>query len=88
MDVHWLFQPVDLGLGRALTQIIAQRLGMKDVKEFSGLVWTALVIMAVMGVVSVVIATSLSPFLISNLFKMSGQLRPEINQNVICEYDN
>src|SRR5450759_1913386 len=32
----------DLGLGRALTQIIAHRLGKEEAMELSGLVWTAL----------------------------------------------
>ena len=71
------FSLFDLGLGRALTQIISQRLGREDVLELPGLAWTALAIMAMMGVVGAVIAGSLSPLLIAKVFKMPDQLRPE-----------
>lgn len=74
------FSLFDLGLGRALTQIIATRLGKEEANELPGLVWTALGIMAVMGVVGAVIAGSLSPLLIAKVFKMPGQLRPETLQ--------
>jgi len=71
------FSFFDLGLGRALTQIIANKLGTEDELKLSGLVWTALVIMAVMGFVGAVIAGFLSPWLIEKVFKMPNQLRPE-----------
>src|SRR5450759_4049184 len=38
------FSLFDLGLGRALTQIISQRLGKEEAIELPGLVWTALAI--------------------------------------------
>lgn len=71
------FSLFDLGLGRALTQIIAIRLGKEEEIELPGLVWTALAIMAVMGVIGSLIAGSLSPLLIAQVFKMSDQLRTE-----------
>jgi O-antigen/teichoic acid export membrane protein len=71
------FSLFDLGLGRALTQIIAQRFGKEDVIQLPGLVWTALIIMAVMGVIGAIIAGSLSPLLIAKVFKMPDQLRLE-----------
>jgi O-antigen/teichoic acid export membrane protein len=74
------FSLFDLGLGRALTQIIAQRLGKEEASELPGLVWTALAIMAVMGVMGGGIAGALSPFLIAKVFKMPEQLRPETLQ--------
>ncbi|MDA8429806.1 MAG: flippase [Geobacteraceae bacterium] len=74
------FSLFDLGLGRALTHIIAQRLGKEEARELPGLVWTALVIMAVMGVIGGGIAGALSPYLIAKVFKMPDQLRPETLQ--------
>ena len=74
------FSLFDLGLGRALTQIIAKRSGTDEAIELPGLIWTALAIMAVMGAVGTVIAGSLSPLLIANVFKMPDQLRPETLQ--------
>jgi O-antigen/teichoic acid export membrane protein len=74
------FSLFDLGLGRALTQIIAQRSGTKETAELPGLVWTALAIMAAMGIAGGGIAGALSPYLIEKVFKMSDQLRPEALQ--------
>jgi O-antigen/teichoic acid export membrane protein len=71
------FSLFDLGLGRALTQIIANKLEKEDAIKLSGLIWTALVIMVVMGILGAVIAGFLSPFLVSKVFKMPDQLRPE-----------
>ncbi len=71
------FSLFDLGLGRALTQIIASCLGKENVKDLSELVWTALAIMALMGVIGMVIAGSLSPILIAKVFKMPNQMRTE-----------
>jgi len=71
------FSLFDLGLGRALTQIVAKRLGKEEAIELPRLVWTALAIMAIMGVIGAVIAGSLSPLLIAKIFKMPDQLRPE-----------
>ncbi|MCX6704699.1 MAG: oligosaccharide flippase family protein [Candidatus Woesebacteria bacterium] len=67
----------DLGLGRALTQLIARGLGKEEGIELSGLVWTALAIMVVVGVIGSLIAALLSPLLIAKVFKMSDQLRSE-----------
>jgi O-antigen/teichoic acid export membrane protein len=71
------FSLFDLGLGRALTQIISQRLGKGEARDLPGLVWTALAIMAITGVIGTVIAGVISPILIANVFKMPDQLRPE-----------
>ena len=71
------FNLFDLGLGRALTQIIATRLGKKKPGEFPGLVWTALAVMTAMGFLGAVVAWNLSPFLTEHVFKMPAALRPE-----------
>ena len=71
------FSLFDLGLGRALTQIISKRLGKVDATELSCLVWTALIIMLIMGMVGAFIAGCSSPFLVSNVFNMPDQLRNE-----------
>lgn len=71
------FSLFDLGLGRALTQIVANQSGKNDLAKLPGLVWTALAIMAVMGLVGAVLAGALSPYLISKVFKMPDQIRPE-----------
>src|SRR5216110_3506099 len=39
----------DLGLGRALTQLVAQKLGAGEEKEIPSLAWTSLVLMTLLG---------------------------------------
>ena len=81
LTLAWMFigyfSLFDLGLGRALTQIISNRLSKADAIGLSGLVFTALAIMAILGVIGSVIVGVLSPLLIENVFKMPDQLRPE-----------
>src|SRR5439155_14376215 len=40
----------DLGLGRALTQLVAQKLGTGDEREVPQVVWTSLLLMLALGV--------------------------------------
>jgi len=81
LTLAWMFigyfSLFDLGLGRALTQIISNRSGKEEAMELSGLIWTALAVMAIVGVIGSVIAGLLSPVLIAKVFKMSDQLRQE-----------
>ena len=71
------FSLFDLGLGRALTQIIAERLGKDAVRELPGLVWTGLSIMVVMGVIGSVIAGGGSQVMIVKVFKIPAELHIE-----------
>ena len=75
------FSLFDLGLGRALTQIIAIRLGRENEIELSGIVWTALIVMLIMGFIGAGISGLLTPFLVNNIFKMPDNLRPESLQS-------
>jgi O-antigen/teichoic acid export membrane protein len=81
LTLAWMFigyfSLFDLGLGRALTQIIANRLGEEEATKLSGLVCTALAVMAIVGVIGSVIVGLLSPLLIAKVFKMPDPLRPE-----------
>ena len=54
----------DFGLGRALTQQVAQRLGSGRVEEVPALAWTGLAIMTVAGVVVAVILAAAAPWLV------------------------
>src|SRR6266852_4566643 len=53
----------DLGLGRALTQLVAKKLGAGEDREVPTLVWTSLVLMLLLGIVGAAIAILLSPWL-------------------------
>ena len=67
----------DLGLGRALTQTVAQRLGEGREREVPGLFWTALLIMSLIGVVGGVIVWLIAPWLIFSALKIDPLLQPE-----------
>src|SRR5437867_13017999 len=53
----------DLGLGRALTKLVAERLGRGHTEELPRLVWTALGLIAVLGVVAAALVAALAPWL-------------------------
>jgi O-antigen/teichoic acid export membrane protein len=71
------FSLFDLGLGRALTQIVAHRISRQGEAEIAGLVWTALYIMIVAGFAGGLLAGFISPFLVTKVFKMPEYLRSE-----------
>ncbi|MDP9339389.1 MAG: flippase [Acidobacteriota bacterium] len=54
----------DLGLGRALTQSVAQKLGMGEHQAIPVLVWTSLVLMFVFGLLGTAVVISLAPWLV------------------------
>lgn len=55
----------DLGLGRALTLVVAERLGQRDGADINPLVWTALWLLLVLGILGAVILWAAAPFLVA-----------------------
>lgn len=80
LSLAWLvvgyFTIFDLGLGRALTQLIATRLG-GDLDGLRSLIRTGLVAMSLLGAVGAAIATALTPMLVQRVFKVSPALGDE-----------
>jgi len=80
LTLIWLvvgyFSIFDLGLGRALTQSLAERLGRNDHESIPPLVWTALGMMACLGLVGAAVAALAAPALQHGL-KMPAALRIE-----------
>src|SRR5690349_12991599 len=54
----------DLGLGRALTQLVARKLGAGEEREIPSLVWTSLLLMLVLGTVGAAVVLLISPWLV------------------------
>ena len=72
------FSLFDFGLGRALTQAVASRLGsFKEEAELPEIVWTALAIMFALGIVSGAVLSAVSPWLVDTLLKVPPVLRDE-----------
>jgi O-antigen/teichoic acid export membrane protein len=67
----------DLGLGRALTQLVASKLGAGEEHEVPALVWTSLLLMALLGLLGAGIVMALSPWLVHSALHVPGALQRE-----------
>jgi O-antigen/teichoic acid export membrane protein len=70
----------DLGLGRALTQLVAKKLGAGEDREVPALVWTSLLLMLVLGVAGAAIIILISPWLIHSALNVPDPMEPETLQ--------
>ncbi len=71
------FSLFDLGLGRALTKLVAEKVGMGQTQEIPALVWTALSLMAILGFIGTVTVILLTPWLVLDALKTPGALAAE-----------
>src|SRR5713101_1307697 len=74
------FSFFDLGLGRALTKLVAEKLGAGETKEIPALVWTSLAIMLVVGCLGAVVFAISSPWLVRSVLRIPAQIRSETLQ--------
>lgn len=79
LAIAWMFvgyfSLFDLGLSRALTQLVARMLGSGDEEGVEGLVWTGLLLSTAVGVVGAVIMAVAAPYVALDLLEMPGELR-------------
>ncbi len=71
------FSLFDLGLGRALTKLVAEKLGEGRDDEIPVIAWTAMMLMAALGVLGAVIVAGLSSWLVGNVLKIPAELQLE-----------
>src|SRR5690349_2610185 len=71
------FSLFDLGLGRALTRMVAERLGLGREEDIPGLVWTTLGLMMGLGLAGTVAIGLVSPWLVGRVLKVPDALRGE-----------
>jgi O-antigen/teichoic acid export membrane protein len=71
------FSLLDFGVGRALTQLVSERLGRGDKEAAIPLIWTGLLLMTLLGLAGSPIVCLLSPWLISYVLKVPVQLQTE-----------
>lgn len=67
----------DLGLGRALTQVVAKKLGAGEDHEVPTLVWTSLLLMLILSAFGAMIVWAISPWLVHHIFKIPSALQAE-----------
>ncbi len=70
-------QVFDLGIGRALTKLTAERIGSERAREAPGLFWTGLAAMLALGVLVGAIVALLSPWLVRDVLNVPGPLEDE-----------
>lgn len=67
----------DLGLGRALTKLVAEQVGTEREAEVPALVWTALGLMLVFGVLGSLLGIALTPWLTQDVLRIPVELQTE-----------
>lgn len=67
----------DLGLGRALTQLVAKKLEGDDHRDLPALAWTSLLLLLLLGVLGMAAIELISPWLVNHAFKIPEGLRRE-----------
>jgi O-antigen/teichoic acid export membrane protein len=76
------FSLFDLGLGRALTQLVADKLGQEKHQEIPALFWTALLMMLALGVLGVAILLPCSSWLVYEVLHIPPFLQAESYQSL------
>ena len=71
----------DLGLGRALTQLVAKKLGAGEEREIPALVWTSLLLMVLLGLLGAAVVGLLSPWLVHRVLNVPVALQRETLQS-------
>jgi O-antigen/teichoic acid export membrane protein len=71
------FSLFDLGLGRALTQAIATRLGGDSDEDLAAVSWTALAFMLLLGVLGGLLLAGVTPLLVHRVLNIPAQLHDE-----------
>ena len=69
------FSLFDLGMGRALTKQVAEKLGAGQAQEIPAVTWTALALMLFLGLVGMGVQVALSPWLVHDALKIPPALQ-------------
>ncbi len=81
LTIAWLvlgyFGLFDLGLGRALTQVVSQAIGAGEHDKAPPIVWPALGMMAASGAIGGALLAALSPWMTHSALKVPVDLQPE-----------
>lgn len=81
LTIAWMvvgyFSFFDLGLGRAMTNLVAQKLATESDQELPAIIWTANLLMGALGVLGAIVLALLSPVLVQHLLKTPPALQLE-----------
>lgn len=71
------FSVFDFGVGRALTKLVAEALGRGDTETIPSLIWAAIGLVALLGLVGMVVLLLVAPWIIEDLLKIPLETRAE-----------
>ena len=81
LNIVWIvigyFSFFDFGIGRAITQIIAEKIGNKQTEEIPPIFWTSFFLMLAASVIGSIILLFICPFLVYNFLNISSGLQTE-----------
>ena len=81
LTIAWMvvgyFSLFDLGLGRAMTKLVSEKLGAKSEHEIPHVVWTAMTLMGLLGLVGAVAIALMAPWLTGGALKIPSDLQLE-----------
>jgi len=81
LSLAWMligyFSLFDLGIGRALTKLVAEKLSAGENEKVAALVWTSLFLMLILGILGALLMGLLSPWLVYTILKIPASLRSE-----------
>lgn len=81
MTLAWMvlgyFSLFDLGLGRALTKMVAEKLGKGEDAQIPALVWSAMALMMGLGLAGSSFVAAITPWVVKDALKLSGPLGTE-----------
>jgi O-antigen/teichoic acid export membrane protein len=72
------FGLLDLGLGRALTQFISQKIGEGREKEIPTILWTGLIVLLILSVLGMFALLTLTPVIVHHFLNVPPQIAGEI----------
>jgi O-antigen/teichoic acid export membrane protein len=81
LSLAWIvigyFSFFDLGIGRALTKLVADRLGANEEHAIPPLAWTSLLLMTLLGVLGGLVMAAVSPLLVYRVLTIPAALQGE-----------
>ncbi len=71
------FSLFDLGIGRALTKLVAEKIGCSDTTNLSRVIWTALALMLGLGIIACVVMATAARWIVESGLRIPVELRRE-----------